>query len=482
MKIYQYECRLLTDVVISSDTASEGFKKSLDYIPGAKFLGIAARKLYQDEDPLKMLDLFHNGTVRFGDAHPKLDDQYSLRVPFAWLLKKGGEVSDGLYLHHKLSDDFRQELQGIQLQQARSGYFLPCGKWLKSIPQEFSIKSAYDRTKRRARDQQMYGYFALPQGTSWLFTVEDEKGDYADSVREVLQGKHRVGRSRSAEYGLAEITFDQEISLDTERKQSQEAVLYAESNLLFYDGYGQPTLQPDETQLCLPIGSIIDWSRSQIRSRLYQTWNRKRYNRDADRMIIEKGSVIVCRLPSDSAVPGAMRVGAQQAEGFGKLLVNPSFLQSSHHLVDLHLSKTEEQQQNWVTNTPLSYVKEGVDDQLVLSFLHAQHEKDTTYFNIEKEVNLFIVNQPDFQGISPSQWGMVRTYAKHAANLESFQDLLFTDGVGCLTRGQSEKDWRKKGRRDKLYKYLFETENIPQEDIIPFTIKLSAEMAKANKK
>ena len=51
---------------------------------------------------------------------------------------------------------------------------------------------------------------------------------------------------------------------------------------------------------------------------------------------------------------------------------------------------------------------------------------------------------------------MVRNYAKHSANLDTFEKMVFAKDFGCLNRGKSEKDWRKNGRREKLYKFLFE--------------------------
>ena len=62
-----FECELLSQVVLISVSATEGYHKSLDYIPGSKFLGIVARKLYNTEERngQQLLDLFHNGTVRY---------------------------------------------------------------------------------------------------------------------------------------------------------------------------------------------------------------------------------------------------------------------------------------------------------------------------------------------------------------------------------------------------------------------------------
>ncbi len=484
MIIHQYKCRLLSEVIISSDTASEGQKKTLDYLPGVKFLGIVSSKLYNESNVQKTLDLFHNGTVSFGDAHPCLGDDYSLQAPFEWFYPKGESVEKSAYIHHDLNDNKRKALlkDGIQLKQVRSGYFTPTGKYLPAIEQEFSIKSAYDRARRRAMDEQMYGYFALPKDSEWLFTVEDRSGQYLPEVRDVLKGKHRIGRSRSAEYGLIEITFKDEFPAHAvPLPATSRMVCYAESDCLFYDECGQPTLQPcPEKHFGLPEGTKVDWNQSQIRSRLYQSWNSKRYNRDADRHIIQKGSVIVFCTPEPIAPPAQMRVGSQQAQGFGRIRVNPDFLQGNEEgELILKLEKTE----NWLTPNAAGYspVADSEKDEFLLKYLKARCAAAKAVMNIDDLVNQFIKGEGDrFSGISASQWGMVRHYAKCSPDLSAFHGLVFKEGFGCLTKGQSEADWRKNKRREILEDFLFKNK-MPETYIIPFTIKLASEMAKRKK-
>lgn len=481
MQIYQYKCVLLTDVVIASSTATEGYSASLNYIPGAKFLGIVANALYTPDDAQKTLDLFHNGVVRYGDAHPEIDNQYGLPIPFAWYYEKGKDVPSNIYLHHRITAADQRNLagKGVQLRQLRNGYFTEKGKWVKRIDQAFSIKSAYDPELRRASEGQMYGYFALPRATTWVFTVEDDTGKYAEEIKQILQGRHRVGRSRSAEYGLVDIAFDKSIPAPAKVFVEEEVVLYAKSNLLFYDQYCQPTTRPDpQMHFGLPTSTTIDWSNSQVRTRLYQTWNRKRFNRDADRLIIEKGSVFVCNLQERCELQQEMQVGSQLSEGFGKIQVNPSFLLSSSEKLPISLTAVDMQ----LRPHAYSAAEVGEDDSLVLDILRSRNKSKDTEVDIDRVVNEFVKKyHNEFKGISSSQWGMVRNYAKHAGNVESFEKLLFSDGVGCLNRGQSEKDWRKNDRRDTLHRFLFESKLVPKSSIIPLAIKLFAEMAKDKK-
>lgn len=480
MKIYQYKCKLLSDLVIASSSATEGFNQSLDYIPGTKFLGIVAGQLYSEEDNTSVLDLFHNGNVRYSDAHPLVDGNVGLKVPFKWFHPKGSNLTEKIYLHtEKLSNEVWKTKQP---KQARVGYYIPIsdkeGKWLK-IDQDFSIKSAYNSKSRKSRDSQMYGYFSLKKGTEWSFTIEDLTGEYAEKVRIAIIGKKRVGRSRSAEYGLVQIDFITEVPQKVDETIDEGIVyIYAKSNLCFYDQYGRNTTTPDKSQLMLPDGSSILWNQSQIRMRRYQTWNRKRYNRDADRMIIEKGSVFAVKLSKSirsSQIENG--IGAHQSEGFGQVLVSPSFLQSNTAELDFSIIKIG--LDDWVSDKAFFTVEECDNDTTIVNYLARQKATEKQTFDIDEKVNSFIKYNTEFKGISNSQWGIIRNYAKNISDNETFKTLVFSKDSGYMYRGQSEKEWRSKGRREKLFNYLYMNQEFPESYVIPFTIKLATQMAKS---
>jgi hypothetical protein len=474
MKRYQYTCRLLSDVVISSVTATEGFNPSLDYIPGAKFLGIVAGKSY-DENKADTLDLFHNGKVRFGNAYPQIAGQAGFPIPFSCFFEKGKSIIEPpIYLYHQLQESDFQKLTkaGKQLKQCRKGYFSLDGQYL-GIEQDFAIRSAYNREELRANDGQMFGYFSLPKGTIWTFMVEDDTEQYADEIKAALVGKNRIGRSRSAEYGLVEIEFEKALPIETKIiPASGLTLIYALSNLSFYDVFGRSTLTPNPAQLGVPEGVIL-WEKSQIRSRLYQTWNRYRHNRDGDRMIIEKGSVFAIQhdqpINTEIFVGG---IGSHKAEGFGQVLINPGFLLSKGIELDLTLTKPGKHDEGEIaqTGTP------SAQDNLVLKYLEQQKVRKSNAFDLDNCINEFVSKKSSiFQGISPSQWGTIRAYAKHATNWDVLEKLLFNKDFGALHRGQSESDWRHKDRRGTLQKYLTQ---VPEADRVVFTLKLATEMAK----
>ena len=107
MKELKFKCTLLSDVILNSKSATNGPNETLDFIPGANFLGIAAGELYSKVSPEDSLRLFHSGKVRFGDAHPSVGDSRSAKVAASMFYPKLSCPEQELYIHHHIDDHSR---------------------------------------------------------------------------------------------------------------------------------------------------------------------------------------------------------------------------------------------------------------------------------------------------------------------------------------------------------------------------------------
>ncbi|MCF8342348.1 MAG: hypothetical protein K9I82_15340, partial [Chitinophagaceae bacterium] len=371
-----------------------------------------------------------------------------------------------LFIHHHIQSGH------TQLKQARNGYFSPTNNYIISLKQQFSLKSAYDFETRKSSKGQMFGYFSLKKGSIWTFYISDEKGIYVDEIKKVLVGKHRIGRSRSAEFGMVDIEFISEVHSSKDNiLLSDEIVIYAESNLCFYnENTGQTTSQPTPEYLVGTSNATIIWEKCQVRTRNYKTWNRYRNNKDSERIIIERGSVFVVKL--DVSISNKYfldGVGSHKNEGFGKVMVNPVFLSINQQ----GLSKGE-----------FKYVKKynmefaDHDAEIIQSLIKRKERRDVNY-SIDKNVNEFIEsNAKKFKRISNSQWGILRNIGKNSKDITDFNLLVFDDNVGFINKGISANVWLdcKSILKNKLD--LFEQGNPSL--FLPFVIKLSTQMAKRN--
>lgn len=464
---YHFICELISDVIISSASATEGSHPSLDYIPGAKFWGIAAKELYDVSATTQTLDLFHNGRVRFGDAHLLINDKRSLKLPLSWFKDKH-QRNTGAYVHHAV-DYEKLVSSGVQPEQWGNDYFNEEGSYAKPA-QDFSIKSAYDRNKRRSEDEKMYGYYALPAGSRWAFTVASEDEALLEKIKGAICGRKRIGRSRSAQYGLGEISFKSKISVEKETIGAGRHYLYADSALML------PLDIPLSEALA---GAKIDFEKSKIRTRIYQSWNTERHTRDADRQIIEKGSVIAFDLsqPTDADVL-LQNLRERRVEGFGDILVNPPFLMKLRdgQFAALNLSAAKENATN-----QNRYLSTGNADKNLLEILKNRQSLHQKVVTIDDAVNQFVTNPTNkkrFAAVTASQWGTIRSLAKLFPKKEDLHRELFNSAgerKGYLVSGIAEEKWR--AGKDTIAEIVNGGGDYPHPRH-QFLEKLAAEMAK----
>lgn len=225
-----------------------------------------------------------------------------------------------------------------QAKQLREGYISADGRWIKP-ERGYRMKTAVDGTTGRAADGQLFGYSSLSRGQTFVSFVEaDEDVDPAlfEQVCAALRGVVFLGRSRSAEYGRAEIErFEDDLRPVHGSAENGVLTLWLLSDLAPCDAMGRPTNTLDVQCLGLPNGSRIDWSRSFLRSRSYSAWNATRKGYEVERKVIRAGSVITASLPSGADVRATIRqlargVGLHVQSGLGRVWVNPPMLAGAH--------------------------------------------------------------------------------------------------------------------------------------------------------
>jgi hypothetical protein len=250
--------------------------------------------------------------------------------------------------------------------------------------------------------------------------------------------------------------------------------VYAESRLIFFDKYGQPTFKPEAKQLGVSDGEIY-WDMSQIRTFQYAPYNGKRQTRDADRMGIEKGSVFCIIGVITEKIEDWL--GSYQNEGFGKVLINPEFLEFLNENGKAKFSFSNEKAKGKSQDTVSISVH--TNDEPVLNYLNQQKKRKKDQKFIYEKVNAFVDNHADsFKGeIFASQWGTIRSLAMQFRNPVKLKEKVYLQSDGYLKHGVAAEKWNERGRVKLLENFVKEfrdNENLLSESII----NLSAEMAK----
>lgn len=486
METLKLKCTLLSDVVLRDTPTTEGKAQTLTFIPGNNFLGVAARTLYDKEDERTQL-IFHSGSVRFGDAHPGINDIRGVKVPAALFYPKLSSIEQECYVYHLIPDLSR--LRQKSLKQCRSGYYALDGNrgTRVSIRKNFAIKSAYDSEKRRSRDEQMYGLESLCEGLTLYFSVEidDVAARYRDEIMKALVGEHHIGRSRTAQYGRVKIDLcDYEEPLSSDHavvvRGERCVVVYADSRLIFLDAEGYPTFRPRAADLGLGPGEIL-WDLSQVRTFRYAPWNYTLHAYDTDRCGIEKGSVLVVR--TDAHDLRTSYVGCYRSEGFGRVIYNPDFLSadsSEGRSLYTFTHEREEMEPGESLVTGSSVLTES--DRQLLTVLRRKSSHSRRMSRVYDLANNFAREHARlFMGDQfASQWGSIRSLAM----VHKDADTLIEAIEGYLNHGVAKEKWEKNGRRSKLIKFLKDEAKKPEskgsfQDLV---INLASTMGKKSSK
>lgn len=428
--------------------------------------------------------IFHSGKVRFGNAHPSYGETRSLKIPASMFHPKLKKASDECYIHHLIpseqleSDAFKKK----QIKQCRSGFYLFDNNQANEVKTDtkFAIKSAYDKEKRRSKDELMFGYESLQKGLELYFEVEVDDEALKEKVKKALVGKNkRVGRSRSTQYGLVSIEEFDFKEQESKTATGDEVTVYADGRLIFLDEFGLPTFCPTAEQLGFSEKDKILWEKSQIRTFQYAPWNSTRQYFDADRCGIEKGSVFVVKTTQTDFA--SKHVGSYNNEGFGKVIYNPEFLKVKDP--SMGMAKYQILPYEDVEKKRSSVSLSGTP---LLNYLEAQQQMEKREQEVYQKVNKWVGDhKAKFKGeLFASQWGAIRSIAMTHKSLKDLKKELFEKTVthngksipaAYLTHGVAADKWNERGRKKALEDFM---KDLDDNNAQMAVINLAAEMAK----
>jgi hypothetical protein len=448
MKTLIFNVEFLSDIILPATSNTEGKIEYLDFISGSNFLGMVAKEYDKFRDSFTV---FHSREVRFGDATVLQGDRVTYKIPLCFFYEKLTPTTVVNQLHTPLS-----ELE--QAKQFRDGYITKDFSF-GLLDYNYAQKSAYDKSKRRSRDGYMYGYSAISKGTKWQFVLRYSKNIESidiERIKKNLLGKRRLGKSKSSQYGEVKITLaDNRVESIEDLTLKDEMIIYVKSRLALVDKSGNPTY--DLTNLAEGLSDTqIDWSRTQLRTSTYNRYDSKRESRDSQRVVINSGSVIVLKNIKSKVVEELKRgVGVYLSEGFGEVLINPSFLMEKSFELQKYRSDKK--------TTPIP-----IKDEMV-KFLSMKGEEKKNRLRVAMSVHQFIeTHRAIYSKAMNSQWGTIRSICTSSSDafIKNAIEAYIVDGV-------AKDKWQERKRGEKLLKAI-EKSSSP----LAFTKLLSIQMPK----
>lgn len=415
MRKVSFKITLLSRVILPKGANTQGANESLSFISGAVFLGLVARHYDEFNDAC---EIFHGSKLRFGDARVLINGKMSYKMPLCFFTPK--EKSDLSELYNACFVDLlSQNFQEKQLKQSTQGYIN------EDLDFVLPKRTYTQKVNLQTKDNELFGYESLEKGTTLGFELSFDESilpQKVEQITQILLGEQFIGKAKSAEFGrvfIERADFGDLKELDSSKSAfvpSDLSFIYCVSSLALFDkNTAMPSFELNAANLGLE-NALVDLSKTHIKTRIYSPYNAKRQGFDSTRLIIEQGSVIavrgLCAADKERLKRG---VGGFLSEGYGQVLVNPSFLMSGcdEKPFSLKIYDNQSEIQPKIKAFDKDYAK---DESLIKSLQELKAEQDTQERDFAN-VNAFIkAHGARFAKISNAQWGALRNIAYFEPN------------------------------------------------------------------
>ena len=421
------KCTFESGIVLLATSNTQGRSEVLDFVPGSKFVGVAAGLILKQKVNKLNFDTLLDGTIRFGDATLYKDGKITYKAPLSYHKPKTGEQK--VYNHHYLTTNDFKEHQYVQV---RHGYITEDGQVHEPI-YHFRQKST-----RNTDTKEMYGYDAAQREQEWVFAISSSDEELlAEVVDAFVKGQHRIGKSKRVEYG--KVTFERLDGFEPSPGRCKEinggVFLYVQSRLALFDpATGQPTFEPTPANLGLAdTGAQIDWEKTQIRTTTFSPYNTAQQTQTYERILIEKGSVIALSNVTCDAIKEKFDapIGAFVNEGLGEILVNPSFLEGKE--VAFKPQKIE-------TLSPTENIDYAPSDPFIDALVSKAKQKAERE-RLMRQVHAYVDASKGAKSMN-SQWGVIRSIVAAEPDEKVYEAV-----QAFIKGGISAKEWDKEGER-----------------------------------
>lgn len=353
---FAYTLRLIEPVLANSLGGDANSAQSLPFVPGAVMRG-AVIQIYQEQHHLQSLDataedsrrLFLDGRTRYLHAYPLGDqERRTLPAPLSWHKRKNLDPARETKRQRELFD-LSRKIEDPRAQLVRADGLISWSVGNSMVypvrhDDQLNVHTQRDAIKGRATEENgaVFRYESLAAGQSLRGLILTKSKADADSLKQLLPvgRKIRLGKSRTAGYGLAVVEEVEELNSqwreasNTDFRDRARFTLTLLSEAIVRDERGQHTLDPLPALRRLLGGQIGIAAREDTpeqnifrRAEIVGGFNRKWGMPLPQVAAIAAGSVFV--IEADPPVGDdklreleQFGLGERRAEGFGRVAID----------------------------------------------------------------------------------------------------------------------------------------------------------------
>ena len=187
-----------------------------------------------------------------------------------------------------------------------------------------------------------------------------------------------------------------------------------------------PTFNLNAKNLGLESAKIV-WQKTHLQTQIHTPYNQKRKAKDSARLSILQGSVIaltdLSQTDKEKLKNGRFFAGGFLSEGYGEMLINPSFLLHGQGGKSFALQEGEIKKSN-IDCVALQNVDLPKDSNLI-TYLSDLRDLQMHEVNNANAVDDFIAKyQKEFSKVTNAQWGSIRAFTQMVDSNELSQKII----------------------------------------------------------
>lgn len=365
MKTILYHLTLMEPLLATGPGSDPNTEKSHPFIPGSVLRGAWASQF--DASNETFTRLFLTGQTRFHNAYPAPANKQTLPLPLSWKREKDPADPQDRQVYDWL---YKVESMPKATKNLPGSFFVVDDGVINTVQVDWDIAVHNSRSRRAGRaledDGALFRYQALAAGQRFVGTIEFDGEVDSDLFLDWLANNDYLllGGSHSAGYGLTKV----ELLSDAEAADDKKSVIRAGEPFVLYLASDAILTDPLTGQPGAPITSVLaDALPEAGEIALHQAFSRTRWVAGFNNKwglplpqtwAYQMGSLWQLSTQHEVSADGwqvleAKGLGERQAEGFGKILINPFWLQPGqafrYNPVDIELAQepllTEELQE-----------------------------------------------------------------------------------------------------------------------------------------
>jgi len=313
MKSLKYSIKLTAPTIISGIAGDSVTNSCLSYIPGTTILGmLATRYIKKYETDSEFERLFLRGALQFRNLYIQKEGKRYLPCPKNILQNKKDKN-----IFHILSQENDEDIDLLDYNEV-NGYSYIIGESIDLHNPEFSINFHHQRNYKTGIPEEnvIFNYEALDPNQIFNGEIIGEEEDL-QLISALLEEKEvRIGKSKTAQYGNAEIISYKIEDFPLSETTSNPIYLYCVSDLIIFNQFGFSSSSVEDLEKLLGAKISEAYTESSRTESVVMAWKAKKpsYN------TLKAGSIFLLEaLPKNYQDILVYGLGERTWEGFGEV-------------------------------------------------------------------------------------------------------------------------------------------------------------------